>query len=228
MLLLLLLLRLLNVGSDLDQYVAKAVELSVTGFKSSRWAVRNSSMMVFAAVVQRALDNEKNDSGGARAATTLEFFSRFPGLFPFLLSELAAVTGYEVEFKSSWPHAVRRTASSPPVSTGSGRVAKGSHQGGLHPSLYPILLLLSKLRAAMTGALPLTPKQEQVAETKGLCEANVALFIPLIESCRGEEVQQVRFMAARALTALIPLQSVPQKASSVVAELVQTVQGEMI
>ena len=33
-------------------------------------AVRNSSMMVFSAVVQRAVDNEKNQtSAGARAAT---------------------------------------------------------------------------------------------------------------------------------------------------------------
>ena len=38
-------------GGDLDPYITTAVQLAVRGFRSPRWAVRNSSMMVGAAAV---------------------------------------------------------------------------------------------------------------------------------------------------------------------------------
>lgn len=47
-----------TLGPNLGPYVAPATEVAVNGFKSSLWAIRNSSMMVFAAVVQRAVANE--------------------------------------------------------------------------------------------------------------------------------------------------------------------------
>jgi hypothetical protein len=48
-----------TLASDLDAYVARSLELAVRGFGSSKWAVRNSSMMLFASVIQRAVDNDK-------------------------------------------------------------------------------------------------------------------------------------------------------------------------
>ena len=35
-----------GLGSDLDNYIADATILAVRGFRSKRWAIRNSSMMV--------------------------------------------------------------------------------------------------------------------------------------------------------------------------------------
>jgi hypothetical protein len=62
-----------TVGPALNQYITQCVQYSVQGFESDRWAVRNSSMMVFTAVVQRSVDVDKNDSGGSSAgALTLD------------------------------------------------------------------------------------------------------------------------------------------------------------
>ena len=58
---------------DLDpptQPIAECTQLAVQGFKSNKWAIRNSSMMVFSSVVQRAVDNDKNEG-----ATPPPFFS---------------------------------------------------------------------------------------------------------------------------------------------------------
>ena len=56
-----------TVGPALNPYITQCVQYSVQGFESERWAVRNSSMMVFTAVVQRSVDVDKNDSGGSSA-----------------------------------------------------------------------------------------------------------------------------------------------------------------
>lgn len=58
-----------TVGPALSQYISRCVQYAVRGFDSDRWAVRNSSMMVFTAVVQRAVDADKNDSGGSSAGS---------------------------------------------------------------------------------------------------------------------------------------------------------------
>ena len=91
---------------DLDGFIAESTQLAVGGFQSRHWAVRNSSMMVFSSVVQRAVDNDKNESGGARAATASEFFQRFPSLFLFLLTELGNITGHKIICSSGWPDSV--------------------------------------------------------------------------------------------------------------------------
>ena len=91
---------------DLDSSIAESTRLAVRGFQSRHWAVRNSSMMVFSSVVQRAVDNDKNESGGARAATASEFFQRFPSLFFFLLNELGNITGHKIKCKNGWPESV--------------------------------------------------------------------------------------------------------------------------
>lgn len=68
-------------------------------------------------------------------------------------------------------------------------VSRGSHEGGLHPSLYPILLLLSKMRPAADDC---SPSLTDLDEAGSMRQANIALFIPLVESCRGQYSQKVR------------------------------------
>jgi hypothetical protein len=55
------------VGPALHEHISRVMQCCMSGFESARWAVRNSSMMVFTSVVQRAVDADKNDSGGASA-----------------------------------------------------------------------------------------------------------------------------------------------------------------
>ena len=106
---------------------------------------------------------------------------------------------------------------------------RGSHEGGLHPCLYPILLLLSKMRpAAEEVPITVSPFNSEIAEevsneqdTK--CEfsrlADISLFVPLVESCRGQASQKVREMAAKALCPLIPLRAAPLKAAALLLGL---------
>jgi hypothetical protein len=69
-------------------------------------------------------------------------------------------------------------------------VSRGSHEGGLHPSLYPILLLLSKMRPAIDDCSNSLTDAEKAGGA--LRQANTALFVPLVESCRGQYSQKVR------------------------------------
>jgi len=145
-------------GNDVDFYIARAAKVAVSGFRSPKWAVRNSSMMLFTAVVQRSIDNDKNESGGAKASTAQEFFRRFPSLYPFLLSELANVTNFQVLCdEEGWPVGVDKL-----IDGGEKEDEEAKkiliqneyrvHHGGMHPSLYPILLMLSQMRASMTDS----------------------------------------------------------------------------
>eukprot|EP01034_Spumella_vulgaris_P032821 gene32821-40513_t len=204
-----------SVGPDVDAFVAKCTELAVRGFSSSKWGVRNSSMMVFSAVVQRAVDNDKNDSGGASAATAVEFFQRFPSLFPFLLQELAKVTSFSVVSRDEWPVAIAPDNASASV------IQQGHNE--VHPSLYPLLLLLSKLRAAMVSSAPAAVEVSGDKQTQTLF-ADISLFVPLVESCSPQKVQQVRVMAAKALVALVPLREVPTKATVILSGLIEKLQ----
>lgn len=172
--------------------------IAVKGFKSPLWAIRNSSMMVFSAVVQRTVDNDKRESGGIRAATPSDFFQRFPSLFPFLLSELVEIVGADIQFDSKhWPVnvVISRMVSSPSNST--------------HPSLYPILLMLSKMRTQMDStSADVSAKGDEVsALVSETCD--IGLFVPVVQMCASQALSQVRVVSSKALSSLVPLQQVP-------------------
>lgn len=230
-------------GPDLDPFIARCAEMAVRGFRSTKWAVRNSAMMVFAAMVQRAVDNQKNESGGAKAATVQEFFQRFPSLYPFLLTELAEISGYDVQCVHGWPVNVVALPQLQPHGL-KAEVATGGHANDQHPSLYPVLLLIAKLRSAVLGncdstsptpSSTVTPS-DKMSESASAVSAsasistttllsgahnpvNISLFIPLVERCSVQKSQKVREMAARALAALIPLQSVANKVAEILEAL---------
>eukprot|EP01041_Mallomonas_annulata_P002162 gene2162-4208_t len=205
-------------GPDLDQFIAQATILAVRGFKSPRWAVRNSSMMVFASVVQRSVDNDKNDTGGGRPPTTAyEFFHCFPSLFPFLLQELATISGFDVAMDvDGWPVSVTEKSQTQSQTTEGNTTATATTAAAaldvrLHPSLYPLLLLLSKLRASMLGSTPTSVEGGDDKDTvDGLHQADISLFLPMVSRCANQRVEQVRGVAARAMASLISLRQVPQ------------------
>ena len=66
--------------------------------------------------------------------------------------------------------------------------SRGSHEGGLHPSLYPILLLLSKMRPAAEESPHTVVTDAGVASR----QADISLFVPLVQSCRGQQSQKVK------------------------------------
>ena len=136
---------------------------------------------VFSSIVQRAVDNDKRESGGARATSTSEFFVRHPALFPFLLSELGKIVNFSVTCDvNGWPQSVVATSSEIQRS-----------EAVINPSLFPLLLLLSKMRAeALSGAASAGEDADESAAAAA--RANIALFVPLVQSCASSTSFQVR------------------------------------
>lgn len=245
-------------GTDIDFYIARAAKMAVSGFRSPKWAVRNSSMMVFTAVVQRSIDNDKNESGGAKASTAQEFFRRFPSLYPFLLTELANVTHFQVVCdEEGWPVKVDKESETQidvdSVESKKRKEVKDEeerkkqkeyrvHHGGMHPSLYPILLMLSQMRASMTESTNL-PSQDLSQTTSipspegspagssspsttpltGQREANLSLFVPLVIHCCRERVHKAREMASKALVSVVSLQDVPVMTADILSGLLGSI-----
>ncbi len=123
-----------------------------------------------------------------------ELFSRLPGLHAFLLSELHhAVTQLESHSHAAMPKASNNSTPSQDIST-------LLQQPPLHPSLFPILIILSRLR--------LGPPPERKGHTAGAEALSPARFAPLVRRCAAARHYAVRQLAARALAPLVPCESV--------------------
>lgn len=185
-------------GAEIDPYIPQATVLAVHGFRHSQWGVRNSSMMLFSSVLQRAVDNDKRSTASHRGATAKDFFARFPRLFRFLLEELAAVTSHKVQLASGQPVAV---------------VLEAGDEEDRPPTLYPILLLLSKFR--VDQELERSQGDEKsTSQGETQFEADLTLFFPLLEQASRKAEQKIRLAAAGALAALTPSLQVLQAVKS--------------
>ncbi|XP_028408527.1 thyroid adenoma-associated protein homolog [Dendronephthya gigantea] len=153
-----------KLGEDVFPYVSDGVKVAVEGFLSKSWAVRNCSTLLFSALVNRIFGPQSFQEEKRRQGMTgREFFSRFPSLHSFLIEQL------EISLK----HADSESISS-------------VH---LHPSLYPVLLLLSRLHpSAMDG---------------NDSTLNMAAFIPYVLRCSRSCVLKTRAIAARAIVPLV-------------------------
>uniref|UniRef100_A0A8B9RME6 tRNA (32-2'-O)-methyltransferase regulator THADA n=1 Tax=Astyanax mexicanus TaxID=7994 RepID=A0A8B9RME6_ASTMX len=109
-----------RLGENIMPFVSEGVKAAVLGFTSPVWAVRNSSTLLFSSLVTRifGVKRGKDEHSKKNRMTGREFFTRFPALYPFLLSQL------------------EEAASS--VESDSGQVK-------LHPSLFLLLLILGRL-----------------------------------------------------------------------------------
>ncbi|KAM3606743.1 uncharacterized protein V6R79_022453 [Siganus canaliculatus] len=109
-----------RLGENIIPFVSDGMQAAVLGFTSPVWAVRNSSTLLFSTLITRifGVKKGKDEHSKKNRMTGREFFTRFPALYPFLLNQLeeAAAT----------------------VESDSGQVK-------LHPSLFLLLLVLSRL-----------------------------------------------------------------------------------
>jgi hypothetical protein len=89
------------------------------GFTASSWPVRNSTLMCYTSLIQRAIGTKrtKSDHATQNTTTSREFFARFPHLKESLLEQLK-------------------------------NAIQNSQSTELHPNLYPCLLLFSRLRSS--------------------------------------------------------------------------------
>ncbi|CAM9200948.1 unnamed protein product [Ectocarpus sp. 13 AM-2016] len=211
-----------TLADDVGPYVTEATMAAVCGFEHPVWAVRNSSMMLFSSIMQRAVGGAKNAAEpagkplsdgtkrphSARAAVTAEaFFQQHPKLHPFLLSELERAT-------SCIPEA--GTGSSGEKEGLRAAAAAAAARAEMHPVLYPILLLLARLKAGgETSSLGIG--QAEV----GACPRDAATptesFVPAVIRCAGNPHFLARLASSRALAALVP----PARVHGVVMDLLR-------
>ncbi|KAJ4949042.1 hypothetical protein JOQ06_020560, partial [Pogonophryne albipinna] len=159
-----------RLGENIIPFVSDGMQAAVLGFTSPVWAVRNSSTLLFSTLITRifGVKKGKDEHSKKNRMTGREFFTRFPALYPFLLTQLEAAAG---------------------------TVKSDSGQVKLHPSLFLLLLVLSRLYPSpMDGS----------SSPLGL-----APFMPFIIRCGRSAVYRTREMAARALVPFVLVTQVP-------------------
>lgn len=171
-----------RLGENIIPFVSDGMQAAILGFTSAVWAVRNSSTLLFSTLITRifGVKKGKDEHSKKNRMTGREFFTRFPALYPFLLTQLeeAAAT----------------------VESDSGQVK-------LHPSLFLLLLVLSRLYPSpMDGS----------SSPLGL-----APFTPFIIRCGRSAVYRTREMAARALVPFVLVTQVPSTVCDLLQELPQ-------
>lgn len=188
---------------ELDRYIAPLLMLTIAGFAHGEWAVRNSSMMVFSAMVQKCVAKDKNSStkghtsnndsvsatssgasSGALSVSAREFFRRYPGVDRFLLQRLAASSGASTSIRDEH-------------------------------CLYPLLLLFAKFQATFSAA-------DEAAAVAGDADSAGAVDLSqLADVIRrhylGHASLAIRQVAARALSALVPIAEMPATVASLLA-----------
>ncbi|KAK5650107.1 hypothetical protein RI129_001136 [Pyrocoelia pectoralis] len=159
-------------GETVMPYCASGLKIAIRGFSSSTWGVRNSSTLLFSALiirifgVQRLRDMElisiKNKMQGQI------FFVRFPELYTFLIEEF-----------------------------------KVASQERYHPSLYPILIILSRL----------------YSNKETLDRAQLDAFLPYMELCLNNTSFEIRNLAAQANATLIESNKLSQNVEDTIKSL---------
>ncbi|NXE76836.1 THADA protein, partial [Cochlearius cochlearius] len=109
-----------RLGENIMPYVADGIQAAILGFMSPVWAVRNSSTLLFSALITRifGVKRGKDENSPKNRMTGREFFSRFPSLYPFLLKQLEVVTN---------------------------TLNSEAEELKIHPSLFLLLLILGRL-----------------------------------------------------------------------------------
>ncbi|ORX55175.1 hypothetical protein DM01DRAFT_1407189 [Hesseltinella vesiculosa] len=154
-----------KLGNRVLEYASDGFFMAIDGFSSPSWAIRNCAVMLFSTLLQRTLGTKKirDEHSSVNNVTGQEFFTRFPKLHPYLLKELKIAVDQLLD------HSLAEN---------------------VHPGLYPMLTLLSRLRPSVMDDPATNP-------------ISMAPFIPLVMSCSASSIFKTREMAARALMPLV-------------------------
>ncbi|XP_010258389.1 PREDICTED: thyroid adenoma-associated protein homolog [Nelumbo nucifera] len=175
-----------NLATDTSGFCAEALIIAIRSFSSPYWEVRNSACLAYTALVRRMIGflNVQKRESARRALTGLEFFHRYPILHPFFFSELKVATEF----------------------LGDGSCSESNMAKVVHPSLCPMLILLSRLKPSTISS-----------ETEdGL---DPFLFMPFIRKCSTQSNLRVRVLASRALTGLVSNEKLPSVLINIAHEL---------
>ena len=159
-------------ATEVKPFIGDAIISSILGYNDFTWAVRNSATMVFSAAMLRVVDADKNarkkDVTSGNAITAIELFRLYPALSSFLFSVLQnGVNEMEVD------------------SNVQVEKSKGVTERLLHPAVFPVLLLISRLHPVNHSGEDAVLLTERFAK-------------PII-SCLTHRHHKVRVVAARAI-----------------------------
>ncbi|KAL3341390.1 hypothetical protein AABB24_025775 [Solanum stoloniferum] len=177
-----------NLATDTSGFSAEALIISIRCFSSPHWEVRNSACLAYTALVRRMIGflNVHKRASARRAITGIEFFHRYPPLHSFLFNELKIATESLLD--------------------GSSEHLRSNLAKVVHPSLCPVLILLSRLKPspiASEAGDPLDP----------------FLFMPFIRKCSVQSNLRIRVLASRALTGLVSNEKLPLVLLNIASEL---------
>ncbi|KAG0480385.1 hypothetical protein HPP92_011243 [Vanilla planifolia] len=161
-----------NLAADTSGFCSEALIIAIRSFSSPYWEVRNSACLAYAALVRRMIGflNVQDMRSTRRSLTGREFFHRYPAIHPFLCSEL--------EFATKQLGAAYLIDANLNISK------------SVHPSLCPILILLSRLKPSVVSNEPDDPLDPY-------------LLMPFLRRCGTQSNLRVRDLAARALIGLV-------------------------
>ncbi|KAJ2614510.1 hypothetical protein GGF44_005995, partial [Coemansia sp. RSA 1694] len=137
-------------AADIVPYIEHAYVLSLTGLRSSRWAIRNVCSLLYAALTRRVFGNNRSrEDTKYDGITGRELFTRFPGLHPFLTNQLEDAVDQLAEAESLLAEDENEEDQD------RDRLLNVILQSGarfIHPALYPCLILLSRLQPSPLDA----------------------------------------------------------------------------
>jgi hypothetical protein len=148
-------------------YVGQGLELSIRAFSSPSWAVRNCGVMLFSTLLHRVFGAKRvrDEHLAINGITSRELFARLEGLCGFLQGQLEVAVSQLLSAESS--------------------------QDRVHPGLYPVLTLLSRLQPSLH------------ADPADAVDGGMSSFVVLVRRCAASAIWKTREMAARALIPLI-------------------------
>lgn len=182
-------------AEDVARYVVDMFELAVRGFDCGSWAVRNSSMMLFAAATQRAIGDKRiADGGRLQQVSCDDVFSRFQHLRGFLARELTRLLANDSKLSNAL-------------------------DGIAPPGLYPLLLFLSRLRPGDAD------NQRVAGASHLSCDGDseLASFVPLVLQCASQPTMAIRHMAAKVVASIVSERNAASVLSTLCSELPQGV-----
>jgi hypothetical protein len=161
-----------SLAAEVKPFAGSAIATSIVGYDDPNWAVRNSSTMVFASVMLRIVDPDKNannrDSTSRNAITLKELFLCYPSLPRFLLSVLESNIAELTKTPDS--------------------KSKCRIESVLYPPLFHILLLMSRV--------------ELISQSGSEAAELAKPFVRGILLCLTHRHEALRRAAARALANL--------------------------
>ncbi|KAK6129242.1 hypothetical protein DH2020_036951 [Rehmannia glutinosa] len=177
-----------NLSTDTSGFCAEALIISIRSFSSSYWEIRNSACLAYTALVRRMIGflNIQKRESARRALTGLEFFHRYPTLHTFLLNELKVATDLLLE--------------------GSSERLRSNLKNAVHPSLCPMLILLSRLKPS--------PISSETGDS-----LDPFLFMPFIRRCSFQSNYRIRVLASGALTGLVSNEKLQTVIFNIASEL---------